>query len=88
MDASYTGGLTVGMTACDPLSLAIADLPDDSDQLLDRPEYWVVHKDVVTSAEVGDELSFSMSNDGKHCIHMGTGWEIGLALHAHSLVVS
>lgn len=64
MDTSYTGGLTVGVTACDPSLLTQNELPDDSDNLLDRPEYWVVHKDVVTTAEVGDELSFTMSNDG------------------------
>lgn len=67
IDTSFTGGLTVGMTACDPETLNSGDLPDDSDQLLDRPEYWVVHKDVITAAEVGDELSFSISNDGE-CI--------------------
>ena len=67
MDVSFTGGLTVGMTACDPVTLTHDDFPDDSDQLLDRPEYWVVHKDVLTSAEVGDELSFMLTNDGECC---------------------
>ena len=66
MDASYTGGLTVGVTACDPNTITRNELPDDSDQLLDRPEYWVVHKDVVTTAELGDELSFTVSNDGQY----------------------
>ncbi|XP_067935821.1 protein neuralized-like [Watersipora subatra] len=65
MDVSYSGGLTVGVTSCNPSRLISQELPDDSDQLLDRPEYWVVHKDVVTSAEVGDELCFTMSNDGE-----------------------
>lgn len=65
MDASFTGGLTVGMTACDPVTLTNTDFPDDSDQLLDRPEYWVVHKDVLSTAQVGDELSFMLTNDGE-----------------------
>lgn len=65
MDTSFTGGLTVGITACNPASLASSELPDDSDQLLDRPEYWVVHKDVVTTTEVGDELGFTLTNQGQ-----------------------
>ena len=43
----------------------ISDLPDDADLLLDRPEYWVVHKDVCAKPDVGDELSFSLTASGQ-----------------------
>lgn len=65
IDSSYRGGLTVGMTACDPSALRPSDLPDDSDHLLDRLEYWVVHKEVLATAEVEDEISITLTNDGK-----------------------
>jgi len=42
-------------------------LPDDSDLLLDRPEYWVVNKDVYAKAQVADELTFHLTEDGKCC---------------------
>ena len=29
-----------------------------------RPEYWVVSKDVASSPETGDELSFGVNGDG------------------------
>ena len=31
---------------------------------MDRPEYWVVSKDVANSPSVGDELSFMVRPDG------------------------
>jgi len=65
VERDYVGGLTFGMTSCDPNSLHITDLPDDADLLLDRPEYWVVHKDVCAKPDVGDELSFSLTSSGK-----------------------
>ena len=40
-------------------------LPDDSDLLLDRPEYWVVNKDVCAKAQVADELTFYLTEDGR-----------------------
>ena len=65
IEKAYSGGLTFGMTACDPSEILSDHLPDDSDLLLDRPEYWVVNKDVCSAPEVGDELSFHMTDDGK-----------------------
>lgn len=61
---SYIGSLAFGLTNCDPGSLNVANLPEDSDLLLDRPEYWVVSKDVANSPPVGDELSFTVKTDG------------------------
>lgn len=63
-EESYIGSLAFGLTNCDPSSVAARDLPEDSDLLLDRPEYWVVSKDVANMPDVGDELSFSIKPDG------------------------
>jgi len=61
---SYIGSLAFGVTNCDPASIDTRDLPEDSDVLLDRPEYWVVAKDVANSPEAGDELTFTVRPDG------------------------
>jgi len=60
----YRGGLTVGLTACDPTKLKGTDLPDDADKLLDRPEYWVVHKNIHSHPKVNDELAFRRTLTG------------------------
>jgi len=72
VDLVYTGGLAFGVTCCDPETLRSEVLPDDSDLLLDRPEYWVVNKDVCAQAEVGDELTFNLAEDGE--------WDVVLVL--------
>ena len=64
VDPAYTGGLAFGMTVCDPSKLKPIELPDDSDLLIDRPEYWVVFKNVCTNPEIGDELSFHLAETG------------------------
>jgi protein neuralized len=61
----YVGSLAFGLTSCDPASLQAADLPDDSDQLLDRHEYWVVSKDVAGGPQRGDELAFCVAPSGE-----------------------
>ena len=63
-ELSYIGSLAFGLTNCDPSSIDLRELPEDSDLLLDRPEYWVVSKDVANNPDVGDELSFSINVDG------------------------
>jgi hypothetical protein len=40
----YIGSLAFGLTSCDPAGLDPDRLPEDSDMLLDRSEYWVVSK--------------------------------------------
>jgi protein neuralized len=61
---AYIGSIAFGLTNCDPASIDTEDLPEDSDLLLDRPEYWVVSKDVANCPGVGDELSFQVNLDG------------------------
>lgn len=60
----YMGSLAFGLTSVDPSTLDPDSLPEDSDMLLDRPEYWVVSKDVANSPDEGDELSFCIKEDG------------------------
>ena len=72
IDRSYIGGLGFGVTACNPASITEAALPDDSDLLLDRPEYWVVNKDVCRNPEEGDELSFLVSAQGGSWVLLDT----------------
>ncbi|CAA9997552.1 unnamed protein product [Nesidiocoris tenuis] len=61
----YIGALAFGLTSCDPASINPNELPDDSNQLLDRPEYWVVKKDVANGPRRGDELTFCITSDGE-----------------------
>lgn len=61
----YVGALAFGLTSCDPAALQVADLPEDSDMLLDRPEYWVVSKYVCVSPQRGDELTFCITHTGE-----------------------
>lgn len=65
IERSFIGGLAVGFTACDPREVTREDLPDDSDMLLDRKEYWVVNKDVCRTPEIGDELCFHLTLNGE-----------------------
>lgn len=64
-DEIYTGSLAFGLTSCDPSHINLTDLPDDAHQLLDRPEYWVVVKDVANSPMAGDEIAFSITESGE-----------------------
>lgn len=64
-ESMYVGALALGLTSCDPARLTAEDLPDDSDALLDRPEYWVVSKDVASSPQPGDEIAFTVTHFGE-----------------------
>lgn len=72
-DNMFVGSLALGLTSCDPQTLQHSDLPDDSDLLLDRPEYWVVSKDVASTLVRGDELCFSISVSGEVSISKNGG---------------
>lgn len=61
----FEGCLGLGLTSCDPSTLQPSDLPDDSNFLLDRLEYWVISRDLVRSFNVGDEISFCISPTGE-----------------------
>lgn len=61
----FQGCLGLGLTSCDPAILQNSDLPDDSNFLLDRPEYWVLSKDFARNLNVGDEISFCIAPNGE-----------------------
>lgn len=61
--------LGIGCTTCNPSQLVPdIDLPDDADDLLDRPEYWVVFKNLFNTdivikkhqVSLADELCFRL----------------------------
>nr|XP_027203468.1 protein neuralized-like [Dermatophagoides pteronyssinus] len=64
-DEMFTGSLTFGLTSCNPNFLNVADFPEDSHHLLDRPEYWTVIKDVANSPMAGDEIAFTITESGE-----------------------
>lgn len=66
-DSNYGGSLALGLTSCNPNTLQSSDLPDDADLLLDRPEYWVVSKNVgqIVKMSRGDEIKFSVTMGGE-----------------------
>lgn len=64
-ETAYAGSLAIGLTSCDPGSLRPCDLPDDAEQLLDRPEYWVVRRDAANGLRRGDELAVTLTVDGE-----------------------
>lgn len=64
----YFGALLFGLTSCDPASLHAEDLPADPDVLLDRKEYWVVHRGFPMPCS-GDVFSFTLLPSGE--VHHG-----------------
>ena len=64
-DELFAGSLAFGLTTCDPSKLNSINLPEDPHQLLDRPEYWVVIKDVANAPQAGDELAFKINQTGE-----------------------
>ncbi|KAK9884415.1 hypothetical protein WA026_007260 [Henosepilachna vigintioctopunctata] len=64
-EAMFQGCLALGLTSCDPSSLQSSDLPDDSNFLLDRPEYWVISRDFARNLNQGDEISFCIALNGE-----------------------
>ncbi|XP_012718349.2 E3 ubiquitin-protein ligase NEURL1B [Fundulus heteroclitus] len=60
----YFGAMSFGLTSCDPACLHSADLPADPEVLLDRKEYWVLHRGFPMPCS-GDVLSFSLLPSGE-----------------------
>ncbi|KAM7360682.1 E3 ubiquitin-protein ligase neur isoform 2-T2 [Cochliomyia hominivorax] len=69
----YVGALALGLTSCNPAALQPGDLPNDSDFLLDRPEYWVVSKDIAAAPQRGDEIAFFVAPNGEVTISKNNG---------------
>lgn len=69
----YVGALALGLTSCNPAALQPGDLPNDSDFLLDRPEYWVVSKDIAQAPQSADEIAFFVAPNGEVTISKNGG---------------
>ncbi|MFH4977427.1 hypothetical protein AB6A40_004136 [Gnathostoma spinigerum] len=65
VESPYTGSLAFGLTCCDPNTLRGCVLPEDSDELLERGEYWVGIKDVAAQPKITDELAFWITEKGE-----------------------
>lgn len=63
-EKAFSGSLSFGLTSCDPISVPSSRLPVDSDELLERPEYWVCMKDVAAQPVTGDKLFFRIDSTG------------------------
>uniref|UniRef100_A0A6F7PS48 Neuralized n=1 Tax=Haemonchus contortus TaxID=6289 RepID=A0A6F7PS48_HAECO len=61
----YKGGLAFGVTCCDPSTLRSTDLPDDSSDLIEMPQYWVGIKDIALQPRVNTVLSFWITDTGE-----------------------
>ncbi|XP_078488310.1 neuralized-a protein isoform X2 [Ciona intestinalis] len=55
--------LGVGITSCNPDSIDMESLNGNTDDLMDRLEYWVMHE-VFPAPNVGDFFSITLSADG------------------------
>ena len=64
----YFGALLFGLTSCDPAGLHAGELPADPQLLLERKEYWAVHRGVAVPCS-GDVLSFTLRANGE--VHHG-----------------
>lgn len=62
---AFSGSLAFGLTSCDPAQVPASRLPADSDELLERPEYWVCIKDVGAMPQVGTTLNFKVDATGR-----------------------
>lgn len=61
----FMGSLAFGLTSCDPSTIEeMSSLPADSDNLLDRPEYWVCIKNVAVNPRAGDIATFRVQPSG------------------------
>uniref|UniRef100_A0A915D3T9 NHR domain-containing protein n=1 Tax=Ditylenchus dipsaci TaxID=166011 RepID=A0A915D3T9_9BILA len=65
VEDAFSGSLAFGLTSCDPTQVPASRLPVDSDELLERPEYWVCIKDVGAMPAVGDKLCFHIDSSGQ-----------------------
>jgi protein neuralized len=62
----FMGSMAFGLTSCDPSTIAdLSSLPADSDNLLERSEYWVCIKNVAVNPHSGDSMTFWVQPSGE-----------------------
>ena len=74
-ESTYIGSLAFGLSGADPRNLSPSSLPEDSELLLQRPEYWVLSKDVLANPHAGDEICFTLGLDGAVLCSINNGPE-------------
>ncbi|CAL8078338.1 unnamed protein product [Orchesella dallaii] len=65
VDYAYASSMAFGLTSCNPKEISHVGFPNDAYRLLDRPEYWVVEKDVANSPPEGAVIGFTLTPDGE-----------------------
>ncbi|CAJ0951782.1 unnamed protein product, partial [Mesorhabditis belari] len=61
----YSGSLAFGVTCCDPKNLVGKELPDDSSDLIEMPDYFVGIKDVALNPVANTLLQFWINSNGE-----------------------
>uniref|UniRef100_A0A1I7U091 RING-type E3 ubiquitin transferase n=1 Tax=Caenorhabditis tropicalis TaxID=1561998 RepID=A0A1I7U091_9PELO len=61
----YEGGLAFGVTCCDPATIRPSELPEDSSDLVEQPQYWVGIKDIALQPKAESILSFWITDTGE-----------------------
>jgi len=84
-DLDCSSSMAFGLTSCNPDSICVDSLPDDSDLLLNRPEYWVVKKEAANNPVAGDELAFTITLSGK--VSQSVLFSYALSIHGPSVAV-
>lgn len=64
---NFDVSLGFGCTNCPLNELKQNDLPEDSYDLLNRNEYWIINKNTLNNATISDELCFILDASGKTC---------------------
>lgn len=85
VSSRYIGNLGVGVTACDPDKLVDEVLPSESESLVDRPEYWVVTKELEVP-QAGGEIGFVINAQGQLHHVGGDGTSKGILMHVDTSV--
>lgn len=85
MSLRYIGNLGVGLTACNPDELNEDDLPSESENLVDRPEYWVITKE-LTLPEQGGMIGFVINSGGEFHQVAEDGTTKGILMHVDTSV--
>uniref|UniRef100_A0A1I7Z3Z0 Neuralized n=1 Tax=Steinernema glaseri TaxID=37863 RepID=A0A1I7Z3Z0_9BILA len=85
VEHAYSGSIAFGLTSCDPARISFNEFPDDSDDLLERPEYWVGIKDVSAGPKIGDELKFCVNSAG-HVLFSKNGSTERVIIHVDTSV--
>uniref|UniRef100_A0A8R1HZT7 RING-type E3 ubiquitin transferase n=1 Tax=Caenorhabditis japonica TaxID=281687 RepID=A0A8R1HZT7_CAEJA len=95
----YEGGLAFGVTCCDPATIRPSELPDDSSDLVEKPQYWVGIKDIALQPKANSiltfwitdsgEVKFEIDNNGaRTCLHVDNSLELYMYFDVYGSTLS